>query len=256
MADDVPSLRPSLLPPLGALVASLGLAAVAAGAVLGALAIRDWRDQRRIEVAQRTTAHSRAVADQIIALFGALRRAEVAGAESTSCPPSVTGKIPMIEKPVLDWLVDDGGDEEQPRPALAVRSPVFHYLDGSRAPGLDDAVALESRRAALAALRSARYLAVVSGEVTDATENADAMLLDGGEVDATVAIGEITGGRFVCAFRFTSQPAVATWLRPSRRRADHAAERQATRETMARGFQAEAREQLAMVAPGAMLDVE
>jgi len=139
MTDDVPSLRPSLLPPLGAVVASLGLVAVIGGAVLGALAIRDWHDQRRIEAVQRTSAHSRAVADQIIAHFSALRRANAAGAESTSCPPSVTGKIPVIEKPVLDWLVDDGDDAEQPRPALAVRSPVFHYLDGSRVPGFDDA---------------------------------------------------------------------------------------------------------------------
>ena len=255
MTDDVPSLRPSLLPPLGALVVSLGLVAVIGGAIVGALAVRTWRDQRRIEAAQQTSAHSRAVADQIVAHFGALRRADATGAESTSCPPSVIGKIPVIEKPVLDWLVDDG-DAEQPRPALAVRSPVFHYLDGSRVPGFDDATALAARHAALAALRSARYLAVVSGEVMDATEKTDAMLFDGGEVDATVAIGEITGGRFVCAFRFTSQPAVVTWLRPSHRRTDRAADRQASRETMARGFQAEARELLAMVAPGAMLDVE
>jgi len=256
MVDDVPSLRPSLLPPLRSLIIGAGLLTGLAGAVVGALVIRDRCDQRRTEARQQVTAGDRAFTEQIVAHFEALRRADVTAAGSTSCPPGVTGKIPVIEKPVLDWLVDDGSKGKQPRPALPVRSPVFHYLDGSLEPGRDDAGALEARRAALAALRTARYLAVVSGDVTDATEERDAMMFEGGEVDATVAIGEITGGQFVCAFRFTSQPARVAWLRPASKYADRAAARHAIRTAMAQAFQSEAGEQLAMVAPGATLDTK
>lgn len=254
MADDVPSLRPPLLP-LRALLAGVALLAAGTGAVLGGIALRDWRAQRRTEAALQATAQDRAIAEQIIAHIAALRHADMTAAPTTACPPAVTGKLPLVEKPVLDWLVDDGSEQARPQPTLTVRSPVFHYLDGSRTPSVDDRSAIEARHAAVVALRSARYLAVVSGDATAVTAKSET-IFEGGEVDATVAIGEITAGRFVCSVRFTSQPAMILWLRQRSAEANRGAERQAAREAMTRAFQVEASKQLAVVAPGATLDVE
>lgn len=254
MADDLPSLRPPLLP-LRALLAGVALLTAGTGAIVGGIALRDWRAQRRTEAALQATAQDRAIAEQIIAHVAALRHADMTTAPPTACPPGVTGKLPLIEKLVFDWLVDDDSAERQPQLTLAVRSPVFHYLDGSWTPSIDDRRAIEARHAALVALRSARYLAVVSGDATAVTAKSE-MIFEGGEVDATVAIGEITAGRFVCSVRFTSQPAMILWLRQRSAEANRGAERHAAREAMTRAFQVEAGKQLASVAPGATLDVE
>lgn len=150
---------------------------------------------------------------------------------------------------MLDWLIDGGGYDTQPRLAHGLRSPVFHYLDGSWTPAVDPPRTFDERRDAYRELSTARHIVIVSGRVTAVTPAGTAMF-EGGDVDA------IDTGRFACAVRVASQPTLIVSLRQSTAAGNHSAQRSATQQAVLDAFWTEATKQLATIAPGATLLVK
>jgi len=243
--DAAPSIRPTLRQ------RARPLLPFAVTVVAGVAALWTWswwrhraRAARRADIEaidREDAALVRALRDRL----APLRRADVMAAPAGACPPDVTGPLALVEKPVLDWMID-GGSAAPPAATLALRSPVFQHLSGSWIVSADG---IEERHAAITALAEARFVAVSTAVITPVTTTGEHSF-EGGGAEGEIAIGDLARGQFVCRYHVASQPTAVFSVRALGTPGNPVADE---RDAIERAYREDANAGLALVAPAATL---
>lgn len=251
MNRDDDDLRPALLT-RGRLIA---IGSVAAGVVLLFFVLPRflrWREDRELAAREAAEAPYRAeqvtLEKQLVARFAPL--AAISGGAPETCPPEVTGPLPLVQRERLAAAVSpDAGYFSGP----LLSSPAFLWWTNAWTPSAGATAQFAARNQAYRDLLAAKHIAIFSTAEAKAIKTTGEATFEGGDLAGDLVIIDVGTHAAVCRTAIRVQPTFVIAVKQDSVEGDRWAMAGAQRDAISDAFWTGVGVQLARMAPGAQL---
>lgn len=247
--DGDDDLRPALLT-RGRLIT---IGSVAAGVVLVFFVLPRflrWREDRERAAREAAEAPYRAeqvtLEKQLVERFAPLVTVPAAAPET--CPPEVTGPLPLVQRERLATAVTPNAGYFD---GALLSSPAFLWWTGAWTPSFGDTAQLARRNQAYRELLAAKHIAIFSTAEAKAIKTTGEATFEGGDVAGDLAIVDVATHAAVCRTVIRVQPSFVVAVKQDSVEGDKWAMAGAQRDAIADAFWTGVQAQLARMAPGA-----